>query len=92
MGRNEKQSVISAYWEIKQTKSDEWTARVPEIERRGWSVHGTRMGQGQNRKKSIVKVLYKPVEFEEGTRFVCLGSDFLQGTSTAKSLEGYSRG
>ena len=40
-------------------------------------------------KNSIVKVLYKPVEFEESTHFFCLSSDFLQDTSTAKSLEGY---
>lgn len=69
MGSNEKQSVINAYREIKQTKSDEWTTRVPEIERRGWSAHRTHMGKGQNMKKPIAEVVYKPVEFEEGTCF-----------------------
>lgn len=45
-----------------------------------------------NMKKSIVEVLYKPVEFEEGTHFFCLGSEFPQDTSTVKFLEGYQEG
>lgn len=47
------------------------------------------MRQGQNMTKSIVEVLYKPVQSGEETHFFCLGSECSQVTSTVKSLEGY---